>query len=119
MVRDLCASFVKKVYLPAIKRQWPQGLEELTGMVAGSGVSLVDLMVLNAKDDLATTNSLMKNEMYPHASRDDIRDADDTISAYFPPATTGNDAITAHSWSASTPLDSGDCLVYLEIHHEP
>ncbi|GAB1315110.1 hypothetical protein MFIFM68171_05320 [Madurella fahalii] len=119
--RRVCEFLVREVYLPGIKAHWRKGLLELTGMAAGSGIPLVDLVTLNVKDELATLRRLivLKHGADSAAGAEGTRVVDETISAYFPPATTGNDAITAHSWNAPLPLCSGNCLVCLEIHHEP
>src|ERR1700712_3773595 len=50
---EITTKIIYEVYLPAIKTYFPSGLEEMQGIADGAEVSLEDIIILNARYDLA------------------------------------------------------------------
>ena len=48
-----CVNFVKRNYLKAIQQYYPSGLAEMQGIADGAGVTLEDIVILNARYDLS------------------------------------------------------------------
>lgn len=59
----ITSKIVNEVYIPAIKTYFPSGLEEMQGIAEGSEVPLVDIIILNARYDLArVTNDFLPSK---------------------------------------------------------
>ena len=48
-----CINFVRDNYLEAIEKYYPSGFAEMQGIADGAGVSLEDIVILNARYDLS------------------------------------------------------------------
>ncbi|KAJ5170943.1 Peptidase C45 acyl-coenzyme A:6-aminopenicillanic acid acyl-transferase [Penicillium coprophilum] len=44
---------IQKCYIPGLQCYWPSGLEEMRGVAAGAGVTVEDIVMLNARYDLS------------------------------------------------------------------
>ena len=53
MSRDVCQRIIEEVYIPGIRKYFPEALEELRGIADGAGLSLQDIVLINARYDLA------------------------------------------------------------------
>ncbi|KAH6840735.1 hypothetical protein B0I37DRAFT_408450 [Chaetomium sp. MPI-CAGE-AT-0009] len=103
---SFCVEMAKAYYIPGLKKHWKSGWMELKGMSDGSGVPIEDLVVLNARDDLAALQ-------VPLAER-----ASESTSAFFSKRATADKApILAHSWSSLGCPGSTELLVCLEIQY--
>ncbi|KUL82440.1 hypothetical protein ZTR_11216 [Talaromyces verruculosus] len=51
--REDCVRYINESYLPAIQALFPDGLEEMKGIASGALVELQDVLLLNARYDLA------------------------------------------------------------------
>lgn len=136
VAREMISRMVKRVYYPALcnasasSKLFSSLQEELIGMAEGSGTSLENLIMLNAREELATIKRLSDQERrnsastslnrttWPLQSIVHVPDEDESVSAHFPPITTGNDAIAVHTRSSTRGIHNEDLIVCLEIHHE-
>jgi isopenicillin-N N-acyltransferase-like protein len=120
VTRDICWRIVKQVYLPSLRRLWPSGLQELMGMSAGANLRVEKLIMLNARDDLATINHLLQDTSSQRSAvLGEAEAMDETFSVSFARATQEDEVIAVQSWNSSRPLHDKNLIVYLEIHHEP
>ena len=51
--RDVCQRIIEEVYIPGIRKYFPEALEELRGIADGAGLPLEDIILINARYDLA------------------------------------------------------------------
>lgn len=114
---------IKNIYIPNIKAHYPSGLEEMQGIADGAGVSLEDIVLLNARYDLARlnepdeTDQPVTNGTNGH-HQDDY--ANECTSAFFlEQATKSGDVYNLQNWDMSARLWRDDCIIYLEIHPDP
>ncbi|EKV05349.1 Acyl-coenzyme A:6-aminopenicillanic-acid-acyltransferase 40 kDa form, putative [Penicillium digitatum PHI26] len=47
------SSVIKNCYIPGLQRYWPSGWEEMRGVAAGAGVTVEEIVMLNARYDLS------------------------------------------------------------------
>lgn len=132
MVRNITQTFIQHVYIPGIKEYYPTALEEMLGIAEGAGVSLEDIVMLNARYDLGRSRDPFRRPKNASATADAIPtdridiapehddDSNECSSAYFSPKNTANsDAITAQNWDMSAHLYLADTILYLEVHPDP
>lgn len=124
---------IKEVYIPNIKAFYPAGLEEMRGIADGAQVSLEDVVLLNARYDLArlnddddeesrvSTSTDAANGTDGHGSHPELDDvANECTSAiFFEGATANGDVLNAQNWDMSARLWLTDAIIYLEIHPDP
>jgi isopenicillin-N N-acyltransferase-like protein len=119
------------VYIPGIEKYFPAALKEFQGIADGSGFSVEDIVMLNARynlgrsrDPFRASNAAQSYEpsngtalVVPAApvarvAEDDI--AKVYTSAYFGPTTNvEGDTITAHNWDMAAQLYLEDTRIYL------
>jgi isopenicillin-N N-acyltransferase like protein len=132
LVRNITQTFIQHVYIPGIKEYYPTALEEMRGIAEGAGVSLEDIVMLNARYDLGRSRDPFRRPKNASATADAIPtdridiapehddDSNECTSAYFSPKNTANsDAITAQNWDMSAHLYLADTILYLEVHPDP
>jgi isopenicillin-N N-acyltransferase like protein len=122
--RALMSKIITDVYIPSIEKYYPSGLQEMKGIAAGAGVTLEDIVLLNARYDLARLgdHGEPQPELPPsvstggiHTPRDDT--ANECTSAFFlKEATENGDIINAQNWDMSGRLWLTDAAIYLEAH---
>lgn len=120
----MSSHIIQSIYIPALQRYYPTGLEELQGIADGSGVPIEDIVMLNARYDLARCMYALENggkeskEAATAAAIED--DANECTSAFFSTETTvSGDAIAAQNWDMSAHLYNEDLIIYLEVHPDP
>jgi isopenicillin-N N-acyltransferase-like protein len=125
--RELMAKIITGVYIPSIEKYYPSGLQEMKGIADGAGVTLEDIILLNARYDLARLgdHGEPQPELPPSASTSGIHTPQDDIanectSAFFLRGATKNgDVINAQNWDMSGRLWINDAVIYLEVHPDP
>jgi isopenicillin-N N-acyltransferase-like protein len=96
---------IHNVYIPSLKRNWPEGWRELQGMADGCDMIIEHMVMLNVRDDLLAAQ-------YPESHA-----VAESTSAFFSHrATDDHVPILAHSWTGPRLLHE-DLLVCLEIHY--
>ena len=116
---------IKEVYIPALGQYYPSGLEEMRGIADGAGVTLEDIVLLNARYDLARIDEPTEDEKEAYGETtngngpgDDI--ANECTSAFFlKEATASGDVINTQNWDMSSRLWLTDAIIYLEVHPDP
>lgn len=113
----ITSKIINEVYIPAIKTYFPSGLEEMQGIADGSEVPLEDIIILNARYDLARVT----NDFLPSNSGALAEDqANECTSAVFVKEnTTSGDVVCAQNWDMSARLWLNDTIIYLEVHPDP
>lgn len=113
LYRDLMHKIINEVYIPNVTAHYPAGLEEMRGIADGAGVSLEDVVLLNARYDLARLNT----DETPNQEDDQ---ANECTSAFFLKETTvSGDVLNAQNWDMSARLWLTDAIIYLEVHPDP
>ena len=108
---------IKDIYIPNIEAHYPSGLEEMRGIADGANVSLEDIVLLNARYDLARLN---EPEPQPSTNGHADDSANECTSAFFlPGATCTGDVLNVQNWDMSARLWLTDAIIYLEIHPDP
>lgn len=51
--RSSVSRVIHNCYIPGLQRYWPSGWEEMRGVAAGAGVTIEDIVMLNARYDLS------------------------------------------------------------------
>lgn len=97
--REACVRYINDSYLPAIETLFPDGLEEMKGIASGAMVGLLDVLLLNARYDLARLTGHKVGEC--------------TSMAYLSP---DGSAIVAQNWDMSAWLHDLDTIIVLESH---
>jgi isopenicillin-N N-acyltransferase like protein len=95
----VCMKYINESYLPAIEKLFPDGLEEMKGIASGAMVELQDVLLLNARYDLARLTGHKVGEC--------------TSMAYLGP---DGSAIVAQNWDMSAWLHDLDTIIVLESH---
>jgi isopenicillin-N N-acyltransferase-like protein len=114
---DITSKIIHEVYIPAIKTYFPSGLEEMQGIADGAEVSLEDIIILNARYDLAR---ITDDFLPPQRSAPSDDQANECTSAVFVKENTvSGDVICAQNWDMSSRLWLDDTIIYLEVHPDP
>ncbi|KAF3387899.1 hypothetical protein DPV78_012334 [Talaromyces pinophilus] len=100
--REDCVRYINESYLPAIQALFPDGLEEMKGIASGALVELQDVLLLNARYDLARLTGHKVGEC--------------TSVSYLGP---DGSAIVAQNWDMSAWLHDLDTIIILESHMNP
>lgn len=117
-------SIIRNVYIPAIKLYYPSGFEEMRGIAEGANVTLEDIVLLNARYDLARIEEGPPVQPSPHSisgiNTPQDNQADECTSAFFlRSATASGDVINCQNWDMSARLWLTDCIIYLEVYPDP
>ena len=112
---------ISEVYIPALKQYYPSGLEEMRGIADGAGVALDDVVLLNARYDLARIDAPDENKHTNGTNGTSLDDvANECTSAFFLQGTTASgDVINTQNWDMSARLWLTDTIIYLEVHPDP
>ncbi|KAF2162569.1 hypothetical protein M409DRAFT_58307 [Zasmidium cellare ATCC 36951] len=97
--RATCQAYIQDHYLPAVRKYFNVGLEEMQGIADGAGISLEDVLLLNARYDLARATGHRVGEC--------------TSMAYHGPDGT---AYVAQNWDMSSWLYDLNTIIVLESH---
>ncbi|KAE9375888.1 peptidase C45 acyl-coenzyme A:6-aminopenicillanic acid acyl-transferase [Stipitochalara longipes BDJ] len=124
---ELMSKIITDVYIPSIEKYYPSGLQEMKGIADGAGVTLEDIILLNARYDLARLgdHGEPQPELPPSASTSGVHTPQDDVanectSAFFlKEATKNGDVINAQNWDMSGRLWIDDAVIYLEVHPDP
>lgn len=144
---DDVVRYIHSIYIPALKQQFPSALEEMNGIAAGAGVSLEEIIMVNARYDLSRAPGGSRHRpkpgdkgeakipslsFTPYAMRsvytsrsatsesqfgDDMNEC--TSAAFLQPTTSEGNVITAQNWDISSYLYNEDLVILLEIHPDP
>ncbi|TQS32436.1 hypothetical protein Golomagni_07246 [Golovinomyces magnicellulatus] len=140
--RETCLQIIKDVYIPGIEKYFPEALPELQGIADGAEVALEDIVILNARYDLARVRG---QDVRPHPSQAGAGNslsngakatmADDTSAAeqleylkelqectaagFLGESMANGDVILAQNWDMSANVLLKDTALYLEIHPDP
>ncbi|CAG8890280.1 unnamed protein product [Penicillium egyptiacum] len=110
-------------YIPGLQRYWPSGWEEMRGVAAGAGVSIEDIVMLNARYDLSHVKfeavceekPAIKEKVVDEEQRVEVAE-ECTSAIILAPATKDRVVFTAQNWDMSHRLVTEDAIIYLEIH---
>ncbi|KAK9776131.1 putative Peptidase C45 hydrolase domain-containing protein [Seiridium cardinale] len=124
--------YIRSIYIPGLKQYFPSALEEMDGIAAGAGVSLEEIIMVNARYDLSRAPGGSRHRPHPDGSgeagtnrsaRCDSDFSDDmnecTSAAFLQPTTSEGNVITAQNWDISSYLYNEDLVILLEIHPDP
>ncbi|KAJ9131797.1 Peptidase C45 acyl-coenzyme A [Pleurostoma richardsiae] len=129
--------YIHDIYKPGLEDYFPSALEEMKGIADGAGVSVEEIIMLNARYDLSRakggsryrpppssssgTMTGASSAARPPESTEDWEDLDNecTSSAFWQGATVGGTVYTAQNWDISSHLYYDDLVILLEIHPDP
>ncbi|KAH7025665.1 uncharacterized protein B0I36DRAFT_293256 [Microdochium trichocladiopsis] len=118
----ICAAIIRESYLPALEAKYPTGLDEMRGIAAGAEVPLEDIVMLNARYDLARCMYLLHDGgRTPHLDMDAHKNGQDECTGAFFAAeviASGHD-LAVHNWDMSSHLHDQDLIIYLEVRPHP
>ncbi|KAH8881838.1 hypothetical protein GQ53DRAFT_886846 [Thozetella sp. PMI_491] len=113
--------YIHSMYIPGLKQYFPSALEEMKGIAAGAGVSLEEIIMVNARYDLSRAPGGSRHHARAtHGEK--IRRADAqtcTSAAFLPPTTEDGVVLCAQNWDISGYLYADDLVILLEIHPDP
>jgi isopenicillin-N N-acyltransferase-like protein len=146
-LRDISLRIINEVYLPGIKKYFPEALPELQGIADGAGVDLDEILFLNARYDLARVRGatirphpspiptpaataaqavngyVIQNGLDNNASRDEPADNQElqecTSAGFLAESMENGDVILSQNWDMSANVFLKDTALYLEIHPDP
>ncbi|KAL6809671.1 major facilitator superfamily domain-containing protein [Trichoderma sp. SZMC 28015] len=114
---SISSKIIQTVYLPAFKKFYPTGLEEIKGIADGAGVTVEEVIMLNARYDLGRCMYRLQNG---GETPQDTDGHDECTSGFFPPkAVESGRALAVHNWDMSSHLYNQDLIIYLEVHPDP
>ncbi|KAF2095305.1 hypothetical protein NA57DRAFT_68240 [Rhizodiscina lignyota] len=143
---DVSIRIIEDVYIPGIAEFFPEALPELRGIADGAGVSLNEIVLLNARYDLArirgksirpfpqkrnagemgdlVAGNGLANSLATNDETDGCEDGADgvnecTSAGFLAECTANGDVILAQNWDMSANIFLNDTAVYLEIHPDP
>lgn len=96
---ELCLKLINESYIPATQELFPDGFEEMKGIACGAGVEIEDIVLLNARYDLARLTGHKVGEC--------------TSMSYIGP---GGSAIVAQNWDMAAWLHDLNTIIVLESH---
>ncbi|KAI4859977.1 hypothetical protein F4820DRAFT_131269 [Hypoxylon rubiginosum] len=126
--------YINDIYVPGLKEYFPSALEEMKGIAEGSGVTVEEIIMLNARYDLSRAPGGSRYRPPTEDKRvlttglcrsiDGAEDWDDldnecTSSAFWQGATAGGGVYTAQNWDISSHLYEDDLVILLEVHPDP
>lgn len=136
--------YINNIYVPGLQEYFPSALEEMQGIAEGAGVTIEEIIMLNARYDLSrapggsryrpppeSKNAAWlstRNSMIPPSNlsgfTDNASDWDDldnecTSCAFWQGATKDGAVYTAQNWDISSHLYFDDLVILLEIHPDP
>ncbi|KAI6081289.1 acyl-coenzyme A:6-aminopenicillanic acid acyl-transferase-domain-containing protein [Hypoxylon rubiginosum] len=127
--------YINDIYVPGLKEYFPSALEEMEGIAEGSGVTVEEIIMLNARYDLSRAPGGSRYRPPPSKDEkvlttglwrciDGAEDWDDldnecTSSAFWQGATAGGGVYTAQNWDISSHLYENDLVIFLEVHPDP
>ena len=123
LFRNMVEHIINDVYLPGIRDSYPAVLEELDGIAKGAAVSIEEIIMLNARYDLARVRGKIQHSSDTqddknngaHIGSEDA--ANECTSIYISPeASATGDAFTAQNWDNAAHLYLNDTVIYLESH---
>ncbi|KKP01029.1 hypothetical protein THAR02_06851 [Trichoderma harzianum] len=114
---SISSKIIQTVYLPGFKKFYPTGLEEIKGIADGAGVTVEEVIMLNARYDLGRCMYRLQNG---GETPQDSDGHDECTSGFFPPkAVESGRALAVHNWDMSSHLYNQDLIIYLEVHPDP
>ncbi|KAH7160523.1 hypothetical protein B0J13DRAFT_494178 [Dactylonectria estremocensis] len=114
---SISSKIIESVYLPAFEKFYPTGLEEIRGIADGAGVTVEDVIMLNARYDLGRCMYRLKDG---GKAPQQLDGHDECTSGFFPPeAVASGHTLAVHNWDMSTHLYNQDLIIYLEVHPDP
>ncbi|KAL6693174.1 hypothetical protein J3F84DRAFT_396632 [Trichoderma pleuroticola] len=101
-------------YLPAFEKFYPTGLDEIKGIADGVGVTVEEVVMLNARYDLGRCMYRLQNG---GETPQDSDGHDECTSGFFSQkAVESGHALAVHNWDMSSHLYNQDLIIYLEVH---
>lgn len=121
---DKTVRYIHNIYVPGLQKYFPAALEEMQGIAEGAGVSLEEIVMLNARYDLSRAPDGSHYHARPRTEVPRRGDADDldnecTSAAFWGASTAGGGVLTAQNWDISGHLYYDDLVILLEIHPDP
>ncbi|KAH7240297.1 uncharacterized protein BKA55DRAFT_621526 [Fusarium redolens] len=114
---SISSKIIETVYLPAFEKFYPTGLEEIRGIADGAGVTIEEVIMLNARYDLGRCMYRLQDG---GKTPQDLNGHDECTSGFFPPdAVASGRALAVHNWDMSSHLYNQDLIIYLEVHPDP
>ncbi|PTB48596.1 hypothetical protein M431DRAFT_99731 [Trichoderma harzianum CBS 226.95] len=114
---SISSKIIQTVYLPAFKKFYPTGLEEIKGIADGTGVTVEEVIMLNARYDLGRCMYRLQNG---GETPQDSDEHDECTSGFFSRnAVESGHALAVHNWDMSSHLYNQDLIIYLEVHPDP
>ncbi|KAH7153873.1 hypothetical protein DER46DRAFT_510987 [Fusarium sp. MPI-SDFR-AT-0072] len=114
---SISSKIIETVYLPAFEEFYPTGLEEIRGIADGAGVTIEEVIMLNARYDLGRCMYRLQDG---GKTPQELNGHDECTSGFFPPeAVASGRALAVHNWDMSSHLYNQDLIIYLEVHPDP
>ncbi|KAH7136220.1 major facilitator superfamily domain-containing protein [Dactylonectria macrodidyma] len=114
---SISSKIINTVYLPAFEKFYPTGLEEIRGIADGAGVTVEEVIMLNARYDLGRCMYRLKDG---GKTPQQLDGHDECTSGFFAPdAVASGHTLAVHNWDMSTHLYNQDLIIYLEVHPDP
>ncbi|KAL5586044.1 hypothetical protein FOBRF1_015914 [Fusarium oxysporum] len=114
---SISSKIIETIYLPAFEKSYPTGLEEIRGIADGAGVTIEEVIMLNARYDLGRCMYRLQDG---GKTPQELNGHDECTSGFFPPeAVASGRALAVHNWDMSSHLYNQDLIIYLEVHPDP
>jgi isopenicillin-N N-acyltransferase-like protein len=113
---DDCNEIIKHHYIKAIKKYFPSGFEEMKGIADGAGVTLEEIIVINASDELLKwqRRQRIQNSLNSYSNGGEC-----TGAVCLPKATKSGDVLIGQNWDNSPRILREDFAVILEVYPDP
>lgn len=107
----ICDQYIERYYMPALEEYFPQGLEEMKGIAEGARVSLADVVLLNARYDLARVRAAADSQIEFVGECTSMALIVDELSATHD----SKSILVAQNWDSGSWLYLEDSIIVLQI----
>lgn len=108
---QICDQYIERYYIPALKEHFPQGLQEMEGIAQGANVSLEDVVLLNARYDLARVRATEDSEIEFVGECTSMALVVDDLST----AHENKSVLVAQNWDSGSWLYFQDSIIVLQV----
>ena len=114
-------NFINNNYQKALKNYYPSAIIEMKGMAVGAGLSLTDIIAINASYELNQWNNILAAETTEqHNSQEStVMSNGCTTGVCLSKATKSGEVLLGQNWDNNKRLLFDDMAILLELHPDP